>query len=111
MDKFAAELRRKLLRYAFYDAVSFNSRSSPLFFLLLRKWLQDCDKKHPECRRRLRKEKFWPKRVIYVGDPKKLTLVKGKSGGEDYLALSHCWGPLTEEDKKRFCTTSENYGA
>ncbi|KAK3391247.1 heterokaryon incompatibility protein-domain-containing protein [Podospora didyma] len=111
IDKFAAELRRKLLRHAFYNAVSFNLRSSPLVFLLLRKWLQNCDKNHPECRRQPRKENFWPKRVIYVGNPKKLTLVEGQSGGEDYLVLSHCWGLPTAEEKKQFCTTSENYGA
>jgi hypothetical protein len=26
-----------------------------------------------------------------------------------YVALSHRWGELVEEDKKRFCTTCENY--
>ncbi|KAK4116053.1 HET-domain-containing protein, partial [Canariomyces notabilis] len=31
-------------------------------------------------------------------------------GGEDYLVLSHCWGRPTAEEKKQFCTTSENYG-
>ncbi|KAM7210654.1 Heterokaryon incompatibility protein (HET) domain containing protein [Rhypophila decipiens] len=82
------------------------------FFLLLRKWLQDCDNTHGECRRRQsRIENFWPKRVIDVGDPRKLTLVEGQSGGDDYLVLSHCWGESTAEDKKRFCTTSENYAA
>ncbi|KAF4333927.1 heterokaryon incompatibility [Fusarium beomiforme] len=29
--------------------------------------------------------------------------------GEDYVVLSHCWGRPTEEEKKRFCTTRQNY--
>ncbi|KAK3324915.1 heterokaryon incompatibility protein-domain-containing protein [Apodospora peruviana] len=110
-DKFAAKLRRKLLRHAFYNALSFHLRSSPPFFFLLRKWLQNCDNTHRKCRRQPRNENFWPKRVIYVGDPKKLTLVEGQSRRDDYLVLSHCWGERTAEDKKRLCTTSENYTA
>ncbi|KAF1960095.1 HET-domain-containing protein [Byssothecium circinans] len=54
---------------------------------------------------------FWPTRVIFVGDPNNLTLVKERLQGGDYLVLSHCWGPLTDQDKKQFCTTSENYEA
>ncbi|OXV10397.1 hypothetical protein Egran_01842 [Elaphomyces granulatus] len=27
----------------------------------------------------------------------------------DYLVLSHCWGDPTDEERKRFCTTPENY--
>ena len=108
------ELRRKLRRHAFYDAVSFNLWSSPPVFLLLRKWLQDCDEKHPQCRRQPGKENFWPKRVIHVGDPNKLTLVEKQLQGEDYLVLSHCWGlpkdkGKAKEEKNRFCTTSDNY--
>lgn len=38
-----------------------------------------------------------------------MTLVEKQHQGEDYLVLSHCWGTLTDQDKKRFCTTSENY--
>ncbi|KAK4096474.1 HET-domain-containing protein, partial [Parathielavia hyrcaniae] len=78
---------------------------------LLGKWLQNCDDKHKECRRQSGKENFWPKRVICVDDLKNLTLVEEQHQGENYLVLSHCWGPLTDEEKKRFCTTSENYGS
>jgi hypothetical protein len=28
---------------------------------------------------------------------------------DGYVALSHCWGRPTEEQKKQFCTTRENY--
>ncbi|KAK3373471.1 heterokaryon incompatibility protein-domain-containing protein [Lasiosphaeria ovina] len=72
-------------------------------------WLQFCDSNHIECHRRREKEKFWPTRVIFVGNPNKLTLVEERLQGEDYLALSHCWGALTEEEKNRFCTTRKNH--
>ena len=59
-------------------------------------------------------ENFWPKRVIDVGDLGKLTLVEEQRWGDDYLALSHCWGlpedeAKAEEEKNRFCTTLNNY--
>lgn len=38
-----------------------------------------------------------------------MTLIEEPLYGEDYLALSHCWGVPTEEEKKRFCTTRKNY--
>lgn len=38
-----------------------------------------------------------------------MTLVEKQLPGEDYLVLSHCWGRPTEEEKKRFCTTRQNY--
>jgi hypothetical protein len=76
---------------------------------LLREWLRNCDQDHSQCKRSQEKGKFWPKRVIFVGDPNKLTLVEKRLPGEDYLVLSHCWGLPTEEEKKRFRTTRENY--
>ncbi|GAB1311930.1 hypothetical protein MFIFM68171_02140 [Madurella fahalii] len=79
------------------------------YLLLLHKWLQSCDKNHTQCHRQPGKENFWPTRVIFVGDRNKLTLVEKPLHGEDYLALSHCWGLLTEKDKDRFCTTTRNY--
>jgi len=52
----------------------------------------------------------WPTRLIFVGgpDPNKLILQEQVSG-KDYLVLSHCWGGPTDEEKKRLCTTPENY--
>ncbi|KAK0741097.1 hypothetical protein B0T18DRAFT_440491 [Schizothecium vesticola] len=61
-----------------------------------------CDENHHGCRRRSGKENFWPKRAIFIGNPDKLTLVEKLHQEEDYLVLSHCWGPLTDQDKKRF---------
>ncbi|KAK4161203.1 heterokaryon incompatibility protein-domain-containing protein [Cladorrhinum sp. PSN259] len=110
-QQFIAKFRSELLSNASYDAVSSNLTASYQNSLLLRKWLRDCDENHNYCHRRLGKENFWPKRVIYVGDPNKLTLVEEQPQREEYLVLSHCWGPLEDQDKKRFCTTSENYGS
>ncbi|OAQ58352.2 tol-like protein [Pochonia chlamydosporia 170] len=107
------------------------STESPPYFALLRQWLQECDKYHEErsflgpdgweifpsrsqCKPRTR---FWPTRVIFVGDSdspmlelwetklKQESLLQGGS----YIALSHCWGRQSSEEKKQFCTTSENY--
>jgi hypothetical protein len=57
-----------------------------------------------------------PTRLLWVGSPDnedynldilRLDTVTDKSEGK-YIALSHCWGNLPVEDKKRFCTTREN---
>ncbi|WAO97154.1 HET domain-containing protein [Fusarium falciforme] len=90
-------------------AVSSDSTVGSSYSLLLRKWLWDCDQNHTKCKRPQRRGDFWPKRIIFVGDPNKLTLIENRLPGEDYLVLSHCWGRPTEEEKKRFCTTRQNY--
>ena len=96
-------------------AVSSGSKASPPISPLLSQWLQSCDENHSGCQRS-GKQNFWPKRVIFVGDPDKLTLIETQHQGEDYLALSHCWGlpedkEKAKEQKSRFCTTSKNYQA
>ncbi|KAK4194081.1 heterokaryon incompatibility protein-domain-containing protein [Triangularia verruculosa] len=112
--QFAAEFRCELLPNTSYDIVSTDSGASLPNALLLRKWLQTCDKRHSECHLRPGKEKFWPKRVINVGDFDKLTLDEEQLQGKDYLALSHCWGLPEDKDeaekqKNLFCTTTKNY--
>ncbi|KAJ3454382.1 hypothetical protein MRS44_018276 [Fusarium solani] len=107
--EFAEELSRELLEDAPEDTLVPDSTAGRPYSLLLRKWLWDCDQNHTQCERPQRKEIFWPKRVIFVGDSNKLTLVEGQLHGEDYLVLSHCWGRPTVEEKKLFCTTRENY--
>jgi Heterokaryon incompatibility protein (HET) len=79
-----------------------------LYFQLLREWLQNCNQSH-NCNRQIESQN-WPTRLIFVGgpDPNKLILQEQVSG-KDYLVLSHCWGRPTDEEKKRFCTTPENY--
>ena len=79
---------------------------SALYFQLLREWLWECDQSHT-CNRQTQ---YWPTRVIFVGgpDPNRLILQE-QASREDYFVLSHCWGNPTDEEKKRFCTTPENY--
>ncbi|KAF2395767.1 HET-domain-containing protein, partial [Trichodelitschia bisporula] len=80
--------------------------------VLLRQWLQTCDNKR-QCDS---VERSWPTRVVFVGPPdSKLELWETESkesrltGTGGYLALSHRWGGPTDDDKKKFCTTAENY--
>ncbi|KAH7137057.1 heterokaryon incompatibility protein-domain-containing protein [Dactylonectria estremocensis] len=87
-------------------------QSSPPQFQLLREWLRGCDQKH-KCKG---PRNYWPTRIIFIGGPDRniLKLVKKQDMGEDstggdYIALSHCWGSPTDEEKKRFCTTKRNY--
>ncbi|PWY68924.1 HET-domain-containing protein [Aspergillus eucalypticola CBS 122712] len=54
-----------------------------------------------------------PKRVIVVGTDHSDQLYLQESARItqpfDYITLSHCWGTPTNEEKERFCTTSQNY--
>jgi heterokaryon incompatibility protein (HET) len=87
-----------------------------LYFELLVEWLQNCDQNH-QCVNNLNiKSRFWPTRVIDISnfDSSELKLLETKSESNQsqerrYLALSHCWGQPTSEEKQRFCTTRENY--
>ncbi|KAK4460412.1 heterokaryon incompatibility protein-domain-containing protein [Cladorrhinum samala] len=106
-DPFVVGLRSELLSNASKSGPS-NAAASHPNYLLLRKWLQDCDHNHIHCHRP-ENENFWPKRTIFVGDPNKLTLIEERLQQEDYVVLSHCWGRLTLEEKERYCTTPENY--
>ena len=52
-----------------------------------------------------------PTRLLYVRDPNPgvLCLYCPKENNRvKYIALSHCWGKLTEERKREFCTTKDN---
>lgn len=104
-DQVATMSREELLS----NAVSSDPIVSPQILPLLPLWLRNCDNHHDHCRRRPREQDFWPKRVIFVGDPNKLTLVEERRQGEDYLVLSHCWGPLTAQEREDICTTPENH--
>lgn len=100
---------RAVLENASHDTLSSDFTAGHLYSLLLRQWLWDCDQNHTQCKRPQRKDDFCPKRVIFVGDPNKLTLVEEQLQGDEYLVLSHCWGTPTKEEKERFCTTRQNY--
>jgi hypothetical protein len=55
---------------------------------LLKRWLDDCRKNHPQCRG---PKTPLPTRVIDVSSqPRVLDTTPGQDG--DYIALSHCWG-------------------
>ncbi|KAF4622802.1 hypothetical protein G7Y89_g14223 [Cudoniella acicularis] len=77
------------------------------YFKLLREWLRVCDKYH-KCH--CGSDNPLPTRVLDVGDhenPDSLRLyctTKGERGR--YIALSHCWGKLKENQK--FCTYGHN---
>jgi hypothetical protein len=80
-------------------------------YALLRAWLHRCDKSH-KCRPAM--EAAVPSRLLAVG-PAKTDTVRlrcfNKSETLQYVALSHCWGILTEAEKRQFCTTDENIKA
>jgi hypothetical protein len=57
-----------------------------------------------------------PTRVLYVGDCKNsgydsdfVRLVRAsETRKQEYIALSHCWGSLSDDEKKEYCTTQDN---
>jgi hypothetical protein len=89
-----------------------------LRFDFLRAWLKWCDEHH-RCNQHLETLNTSPTRLISVGDPDcphstpdKVRLVVASEGiRETYIALSHCWGNPTDDEKKAFCTTKENLDA
>lgn len=85
-------------------------------FALLRAWLNWCDKSHDCNKHHDESEVALPTRVLYVGDPKdsgfqsdvvRLVCASGTSRGE-YIALSHCWGKLSDEEERAYSTTPGN---
>jgi hypothetical protein len=85
-------------------------------FALLSAWLRWCGQSHDCNKHKIKSKLALPTRVLYVGDPKDpgyasdfVCLVRiSKTSRERYIALSHCWGRLSDEEKKRFCTTQAN---
>jgi len=84
---------------------------------LLCAWLGWCDKYH-DCDKHIGKSTTaLPTRVLDVGDPEdsgynadfvRLVLAS-ETRGQKYIALSHCWGDLSDEEKKAYCTTQDNF--
>ena len=77
---------------------------------LLREWIRVCDKKHNKCRRDNEEDILtMPTRLIKVseevGEPVRL-VDSASVEASPYIALSHCWGPLKENEK--FCTSKHN---
>ncbi|KAH7394716.1 heterokaryon incompatibility protein-domain-containing protein [Pyrenochaeta sp. MPI-SDFR-AT-0127] len=86
-----------------------------IHFELLREWLQFCD--HDTNHQRFgcgrNSNTVLPTRVVDVSNDKgpdflSLYCSKKREKGE-YIALSHCWGKLKEEDKAKFCTSPSNF--
>jgi hypothetical protein len=85
-------------------------------FGLLCKWLRWCDNKHTCNKHQPNDDIALPTRLLYVGaiddpstDPNVVRLVLGSQvKGGKYIALSHCWGDLTKEEKEKFCTSQDN---
>jgi hypothetical protein len=80
-------------------------------YALLRAWLHRCDESH-KCRSAV--EVAMPSRLLDVGPPKTNTLrlsCSKKNKTLKYVALSHCWGMLTEAGTPNFCTTDDNIKA
>jgi hypothetical protein len=85
--------------------------ASPIYFDLLRAWLGRCNESH-ECNPKAGSARVLPTRLLYVGSSDQNTLylytTTTRSGIEGYIALSHCWGDLSEEVKEKFWTTTKN---
>jgi hypothetical protein len=80
-------------------------------YALLRAWLHRCDESHG-CTSATRAA--MPTRLLDVGpaNTKILRLCcSNKRKTLQYVALSHCWGKVSPEEKGQFCTTDENIKA
>ncbi|KAF2821528.1 HET-domain-containing protein [Ophiobolus disseminans] len=80
-------------------------RASPEFFQLLKEWTRVCDSEHDTCRRNEDHKPTIPTRLIEVGACLRLVDAADVKSPR-YVALSHCWGPLKENEK--FCTYKNN---
>lgn len=85
-------------------------------FSLLRAWLNSCTTSHDCNKRQVVSKPTLPTRVLYVGDLEDpdydsdlVRLVCApNTRRQEYIALSHCWGNLSDEEKKAYCTTRYN---
>jgi len=85
-------------------------------FGLLRAWLDWCNDHHTCNKHELGTDIELPTRLLYVGavdkpdyNPNDLRLVLGaEAQAEEYIALSHRWGILSDEEKEKFCTSQDN---
>ncbi|KAI1270913.1 heterokaryon incompatibility protein-domain-containing protein [Xylaria sp. FL0933] len=92
--------------------------SSPTYFEILKKWLEDCDDNHPGCHLQSTDTSLIrvPTRLIDVGekDSPIVHLLETRQSQSNqiqdlrYFALSHPWGDKAEHN--HYCTTRENLG-
>lgn len=76
-----------------------------MFFQLLKEWTRVCDSEHDMCRRNEKDKPTIPTRLIEVGNALRLVEAADVKSSQ-YVALSHCWGPLKDDEK--FCTYKRN---
>ena len=67
-------------------------------------WLDDCQSNHSSCRRNHGSQKHLPTRLIEIVDDEFAQLVEPEAQVGQYVALSYCWGP--DPDKNRRTTIS-----
>ncbi|KAF1962301.1 HET-domain-containing protein [Byssothecium circinans] len=77
-------------------------------FQVLRQWLRVCDENHKELGCHLEASPQLPTRVLDVGGGTLRLHVSEPDDRGDYIALSHCWGDLSDAQKRLFCTSSDN---
>jgi hypothetical protein len=88
-------------------------RSSPEYYELLRSWIRRCDDSHEAFGCAALSETALPSRVMDVGtanEDRRLVrlVVPGPSQRGRYVALSHCWGNPSEEEREASCTFASN---
>ncbi|KAF2628817.1 HET-domain-containing protein [Macroventuria anomochaeta] len=80
-------------------------------FALLRAWLRWCDDSHDCARHTAEVDIAMPSRLLDVTNLN-LDLLRlfrpKKRDNTKYVALSHCWGNLTDKEKRKFCTFDDN---
>lgn len=88
------------------------SVASPGFFKLVNKWISICNNSH-DCmsvKSDTGHTRIMPTRVLHLGDNNELRLVETNGSIDSpYVALSHRWGNLTEDQK--FCLKTDNIGS
>jgi len=77
-------------------------------FELFREWMQVCCKDHKSFECFPRTTSRLPTRVLDVSGNRLRLHVSGPGERGEYVALSHCWGILSETQKRSFCTSSAN---
>ena len=91
-------------------------RSKDSRVALLNAWLRECNESH-DCNTRSKEpEPTFPTRALDIGDANEPRFDAGcvrlvhasEARDQKYIALSHCWGKLSVEKEKSYCTTQEN---
>lgn len=77
-------------------------------FELCREWMRLCDKDHKSFKCCTETNSQLPSRVLDVSDNGLRLHVSRPGERGEYIALSHCWGTLSQARKRSFCTSSGN---